>query len=421
MQTISLCRGVDLRIIEDARFKTNIISLFYHIPRERRTITMASLLPAVLKRGTAKYPTMQALTRRIADLYSANCSAGTRMKGDGEVLCFSMNYIADDFIEESLTEPVTEFLRELVYEPHLEDGVFSKEYVESEKINLKNAILGLINDKREYTDYKCREAMFGDEPYGMPDMGYAEDLETITPESLYKFYREVLDHAKVDVFVCGRADEAQIARIRKVLEPALSPREGACIPTEIAPPLNREPRTVVEEISVVQSKLSIGLRCNVEPLGKEYYALMLGSCIFGGSPFSKLFLNVREKLSLAYYAVCRTARLKSVMMISSGIETGNFQAAYDEIMLQLSEMKKGNISDGELSAAKKYMETSLHAMEDSMRSMEDYYLSQTIMGGEQSIGDLLRCLQRVTKEEIQAVMQKVTPDVVYFLKGTGEA
>jgi predicted Zn-dependent peptidase len=155
----------------------------------------------------------------------------------------------------------------------------------------------------------------------------------------------------------------------------------------------------------------------VDAASEEYYALMLGSCIFGGSPFSKLFNNVREKLSLAYYAGCRTDRLKSVMMISSGIETKNFQKAYDEIMVQFKKMQDGEITQEELAAAKKYLANGLTAMNDSMRTMEDYYLSQCILGQNQSPEALIDCLNKIEISQIQAVMQKIQPDTVYFLKG----
>ena len=160
-----------------------------------------------------------------------------------------------------------------------------------------------------------------------------------------------------------------------------------------------------------------GLRCGIVPTSAEYYALMLGSCIFGGSPFSKLFNNVREKLSLAYYAVARTERFKSVMMISSGIETKNYQAAYDEIMVQFEKMRKGEFDEAEIEAAKKYLTTGLCSIKDSLRSMEDYYMSQAIMGEDQSVDALLAEILKVEKQQIVHVMQKVTFDTVFFLKG----
>ncbi|MBO5363865.1 MAG: insulinase family protein [Clostridia bacterium] len=419
MRTKRICDGVDLRILENTKFKTNTLSLFFHIPLKRETVTMAALLPSVLKRGTQKYPKLSDMARHLADLYSASCSAGVRMKGDGEVLYVTMEYIADTYIGENLTVQVLDFLREFVFSPKVENGGFLPEYVESEKENLRESILGLINDKKEYADSKCREAMFGADGYGMFEAGYVEDLDGITPEKLYGFYQELLQTAKVDVFLGGTVTDQVEDQVISVLDEVLSPRCATYPKTEPALSKRQEPQMVVEEMQASQSKISMGLCCGVNPTEREYYALMLGSCIFGGSPFSKLFNNVREKLSLAYYAAARTDRLKSVMMISSGIQTENFQAAYDEIMVQLGKMQRGEIEDAELMAAKKYLENGLRSMEDSLRAKEDYYLSQAILGQEQSLEELLSCLTRVTKEEIVAVMEKVTLDTVYFLKGSG--
>ncbi len=419
MQTQPICQGVDLRILSNTKFKTNTLSLFFHIPLKRETVTMAALLPSVLKRGSEKYPKLSDMARHLADLYSASCSAGVRMKGDGEVLYVTMEYIADRYIGENLTGQVLEFLKEFVFSPKVENGGFLPEYVESEKENLRESILGLINDKKEYADSKCREAMFGNTGYGMFEAGYVEDLDGITPQKLYQFYQELLQTAKVDVFLGGTVTEETEKQVKAVLGEVLAPRNAGYPKTEPAVSKRSEPQMVVEEMQASQSKLAMGLCCGVNPTEREYYALMLGSCIFGGSPFSKLFNNVREKLSLAYYAAARTDRLKSVMMISSGIQTENYQAAYDEIMVQLEKMKQGEIEEAELIAAKKYLENGLCSMEDSLRAKEDYYLSQAILGQEQSLEELLTCLNRVTKEEIVDVMQKVTLDTVYFLKGNG--
>ncbi len=419
METKNICKGVDLRIIKDNKFKTNTLSLFFHIPLKRETVTKAALLPSVLKCGSEKYPNLRELARHLGDLYNASCGGGIRMKGDGEVLYFTIEYISDLYIGEELTKKIAEFMREYVFFPLVKDGGFLPEYVEREKTNLKNSILGLINDKKEYADVKCREAMFGAESgYGMFEAGYVEDLDAITPQNLYDFYTDVIKSAKVDVFIGGSADDkmADIIVV-ETLADKLLPRDCDYIKTIPALSERKDIQVITEEISVVQSKLAMGLCCDVEPTSNEYYPLMVGSCIFGGSPFSKLFNNVREKLSLAYYAACRTDRMKSVMMISSGIETKNYQAAYNEIMVQFNKMKNGEIEDTELLAAKKYLSNSLNSMQDSLKAMEDYYLSQAIMGTEQSFDELLANLERVTIEDIKNVWKKVKFDTVYFLKG----
>lgn len=423
MDTKKLRDGVDLHIISAPKFKTNLLSVYFNIPLKRETVTYAALLPSVLKRGSVDYPTMKDMSRRLDDLYSASVSAGVRMKGDGEVLYFTAEYISDRFIGENLTSKIAEFLHSFIFSPLTEDGGFNKEYTKSEKINLRNAISGLVNDKKAYAEFKCREAMFSKDGYGMFEAGYAEDLDEITPQSLYKFYCDVLKNAKIDIFISGTLDEASISETERILGSAFEPREANYIGTLIASSDDVSLKNVTEDADVVQSKLCMGMRCGTEPIGDEFYAITLASCIFGGSPFSKLFANVREKLSLAYYAVARYSRFKSVMMISSGIQTENFKAAYDEIMLQFKKMQDGEIDDFEIESAKKYLANAYNSLSDSLYGMEDYYLSQCIMGSTQSIEELLDGVLSVDKKRVCEVMKKVKPDTVYFLKGksAGEA
>ena len=251
----------------------------------------------------------------------------------------------------------------------------------------------------------------------MFEAGYTEDLDEITPSKLYSFYKDVLNSAKVDIFLSGSANDELAETVKKILASVFQPREGVYAKTQIAENTEKSVKNVVEEADVVQSKLCMGLRCGVEPSGNEYPALVLGSCIFGGSPFSKLFMNVREKLSLAYYAGARVAMFKSVMLISSGIQTENYQVAYDEIMAQFKKMQDGVIDEFEIESAKKYLSNSYNSLKDSLRSMEDYYLSQAILGNCGTIDKFIEKINAVTSEQICSVMKNIKLDTVYFLKG----
>ena len=224
----------------------------------------------------------------------------------------------------------------------------------------------------------------------------------------------------MDVFISGDINDEAVNTVINTICKYFKPRNASYISSEIAHRTRTELKKITENADVVQSKLCMGLCCGVDPVSDEYHSLMLASCIFGGSPFSKLFNNVREKLSLAYYAVARTSKLKSVMMISSGIQTENFKAAYDEIMTQFAKMQTGEIDDYEIIAAKKYLTNALNSMNDSLRGMEDYYLSQAIMGTAQSIDDVIACINKVEKNQISDVMKKVEFDTVYFLKGNSD-
>lgn len=418
MKTMNLYNGVDLHIIDAPKFKTNLMSVYINIPLERETVTKAALLPSVLKRGCTKYPNIKEMSHRLDELYGASVSAGVRMKGDGEVLYFSAEYISDKFAGENLSREVAEFVRDFVFSPMTENGGFLKQYVDGEKVNLKNAVLGLVNDKRAYTEFKCREAMFDGEPYGMFEAGYIEDLDGIDEKNLYDFYKKVLSGGKIDIFISGTVDESVTEDIKEILAKEFKPREAKYIQTKTAELSGAKSKHITEEADTVQSKLCIGMRCGISVLDSDYTAMVLANCILGGSPFSKLFMNVREKLSLCYYAAARYAMMKGVLTISSGIQTENFKAAYDEINVQIENMKKGEISDFEISSAKKYLRNGYNSINDSLRGMEDYYLSQAILSTDRSIDDLIDEIDKVSAEDVSRVMNEVKCDVVYFLKGT---
>lgn len=417
VMTKHIKNGVDFRLIKAEKFKTNMISVFFNIPLSRNTVTKAALLPSVLKRGTEKHPTMTELSKYLDELYSATIRSGIRSKGDGEVIYFSIEYIRDEFIGENLTQKILELLKEFIFCPLTDDNGFMEEYLIQEKENLKNAINGLINDKKEYVEVKCREAMFGGEGYGMFEAGFSDDLPDITTQNLYDFYKDVIHNAKVDIFANGDFSNDTVSLIQTELADMFEQRDAGYVDTNIAIPCGKKINNIVEEIAVVQSKLCIGLRCGIDPTSRDYYALMLGNCIFGGSPFSKLFNNVREKLSLAYYAVARTERFKSTMFISCGIETEKYNAAYDEIMVQFLKMKSGEIDESEIENSKLYLTNGFNSMKDGLRTMEDYYLSQAIMKSNSEIDDLIKITNSITKDEIIKTFKDVEIDTVYFLKG----
>ncbi len=412
-----ICKGVNLYYIPADHFKTNRISIRFHLPTERERVTKISLLTQVLRRGTEKYKDMKEISEKCDDLYGASLSASTSRIGDGVIVGFGISFVADRFLSERILPDAIDILKETAFFPYLENGVFKKEYVNQEKENLRTYINGIINDKKTYANLKCNQIMFEGDPFGISNYGYIEDIDGITPEELYEEYLRIINEYPADIFVSGSYSKEEIELIKKEFG-FMTPRQENRIPTVIAKPEDiKEERRVTEEMQVTQSKLSMGFRAGIDPIGEEFYAFSVFNCLFGGSPFSKLFTNVREKMSLAYYVYSAIDRIKSFMHISSGIEADNYEKALEGIFGQLEEIKKGNFTDEDLEAAKRYIATSMNASKDSLVALERNYLRQLISGKEEEIEEYLKNINKVRKEDVCAVAEKVKLDTIYFLKG----
>lgn len=420
IQNIELCKGVSLRMLGTDKFKTNLISVYIRLPLCRDTVTRAALIPSVLKRGTEKYPSMTQLSKRLEELYGATLSSGITKRGDIELIKFSVHYVADSFISGSIMPEIVDVLKEYVLCPKTADGGFDPEFVAQEKENLKSFIQGLVNDKKEYARVRANEVMFEGDPYGVFKYGYVEDLDGIDEKNLYSFYNELIDNCEIDIFASGSFDKDKMESELREAFKSLNDRKTETIETALATIEDGiSVKNVVEEMPVSQSKLCMGFNCGISPKSDEYSAFLLFSCIYGGSPFSKLFNNVREKLSLAYYVFSKVNMHKGCMKISSGIEASKFDAAYDEIMAQLDKMKKGEFSDEEIASAKKYIETGMGSTKDSLHATEDFYMNRVILGSSESIDDVLVRINNVKRDEIIKVANTVQLDTIYLLKGTG--
>ena len=279
--------------------------------------------------------------------------------------------------------------------------------------NLIDAIRAIRNDKQDWADVRLMQEMCAGEPYGVLRLGDEESAAKINNHKLFNHYRELLATSRVEMFYCGSAKQERVQGALCRAFAAL-PRgvvtEGEPIRRIAAP---EQPRYLTEEMDVTQGKLSMGWRCGTD----DVPAMIMANLIFGGTSNAKLFLNVREKMSLCYYASSSYARSKGIMTVSSGIETKDFQKAHDEILHQLELVKQGQWEDWELQGALATMCSSLTSLSDSQGALENYCLGQTAIGAEDTPEDLMAALHQVTPERIRKAAQSCQLDTVFFLKG----
>lgn len=416
LQKINICDGINLYYIKDDKYKNVLMSMYLHRPVSRSEVTLNSLLSGVLRSGTKEYPTMMEINRKLESLYGAVCDVSVTRKGSVQSLCVTLNVIDERFSGENILPEAMNMVLGFMFEPLCENGGFSEKYVETEKKNLKDCIEGLVNDKRTYASYRCLELMCKGESAGISEYGYVQDLEDINGKSLYEHYKRIVTESPIDVFVVGACD---IDSVRDKIGGYISKYDFNINPIEIEKTQNREVKEKYEEekFEVVQGKLVMGLRTFVNFKSDMYFPLLVGNSLFGSGTHSKLFNNVREKSSLAYYVSSKIDKYSEIMLISSGIEFENFDRAKEEILKELDDVKKGVYTDEDVNVSKEFIINQFRSYLDSPYLMNSFNLGQILYGDVMTVGDAIKKTESVTGEQIKEAFSKIALDTVYFLKG----
>lgn len=420
LKRTQLLPGVFLTAIHTEKFKSSLFSMTLLTPLRAQRAATEALIPFLLLRGSETHPDMQSISVQLDQLYGGSVSPVVRKKGEVHCLGLLGSFLADAYTLDGsgILKQAIQFVGELLLRPHTENGVFSEEYTRQEKANLADRIRSEINEKRLYATHRVVEEMCKEEPYGVNTLGCETDVDAITPQSAWECYQDLLSHARLELYYCGSAQPQQVEDIfLKALE-AL-PREGSYdLPQTLILPQAKAVQRVEERLDVVQGKLTMGLRTGGIHAGSpDYAALMLCNAVFGGTTTSKLFLNVREKLSLCYYADSGLHKLKGLMVVSSGVEFDQRQRAEDEIMAQLEACRRGEIKPWEMDGARRSTISALRTVLDNQGRQEDWWLGQAVAGLDQGPGLLAQALERVDVAQVVQVAQTLSLDTVYFLNG----
>ncbi|PWM15205.1 MAG: insulinase family protein [Clostridia bacterium] len=420
-----LMPGVWLNHLRSDKFKTACMSLTLLTQLKRDSASMNALIPYVLRRGTTRYGDMEALSARLEELYGAAVEPVVRRIGEIQCVGFYASLPEREYLPggQDVLRDTAELMGELLLSPATRGGLLLPQYVDSERDKMLDTIRSRINEKRGYSLFRCIEEMCCYEDFAVGRLGGEMECQAIHYQKLTKHYRALLQTCPLEIFYCGRAGEDEVASAMRDALSAL-PRGGIDydLGTDVRMnALEEAPRYVEEELPVSQGKLVIGFRlgeCMEDP---DIAALHVFNSVYGSGTSSKLFMNVRERLSLCYYASSIIDIHKGIMLVASGIEFEKFGAARDEILAQLEAMKRGEITEAELNAAKAGVASDLRSLMDSQGELEGFYLAQALDGADYGPMELAELAESVTKEDVVAIANSVECDLIYFLKGGGDA
>ncbi|MCM1115847.1 MAG: insulinase family protein [Clostridium sp.] len=415
-----ISKGVSLVSVNANQFKTNEIAISLAVPLKRETASVNALLINLLARKSAEYKTLLELNKKLAKLYGASLLATVSKIGECQVLKLGLTCLDDKFSldGESISLECIELLISLLFNPKLEKGCFIDSDIEAEKRILIEKLESEENEKRTYVLRQTEKLMFGDEPYGINRYGTVEDIEKITAEDVTAAWKNILSSAKVMATVVGSADADKVSSL---ISDAFSTVERSyCeLPDAVFVPECSEVKEHMERLDVKQGKLVLGFRVNMKPDDKLTPAMRSFCDIFGGGPYSKLFANVREKMSLCYYCSARYTRLKSMILIQCGCNEENMDKAVQEILNQLEMIKSGDFEE-EFNSSKLGLTDAIMSVNDTPEAIEAWYANQITdsmvktpqLSAEENNG--------VTMEQVMTCASLLSLDTIYKLSAPKE-
>lgn len=409
--------GVHFSSIRDPKFKHNRLSVNLIVPLEEETASANALVPFLLRKGCRSCPDFTLLEQKLCGLYGASLSADASKYGKYQMLCVWIQSIDDRYALDGLelTRECASLLADVVFDPNLDkDGLFPQKDFDLEKAFLLDTIAAEINDKRSYAVARCLENMCAGEPPAIRKYGTMERASALAPADAAAAYRRMLDSASMEIMFVGSGDPAGALETFRAL---LGGKERPAWSYEPCPRKERSdtPKEVVDQMDVAQGKLVMGLRTGPALPYEKTDSMRMMAALLGGTPMSLLFMNVREKLSLCYYCAARYDFSNGILLIDSGVEAQNKQAAHTEILNQLDVIRHDGFTEDQLEATRLAIVNALRTTGDSLGGIESWYMTQILLGSNISPTQEIARLSQVTRAQVVEAACQVTLDTVYFL------
>lgn len=415
IKTETLLEGVRMMRCKTSRFKNTLISVRFAVNLEKETVNAYSALCGLLRYTSARYKENIELEKKLASLYGANFSASSAKKADALIIKFNIDVIADKFAidGEDISASALSFLLETIFEPDLdENGLFKDKNIKREKRLMLEAIEADNSDKMVYSAKRFDEIFYEGEGAALSSNGFKEGVEALTAESITLAWKKLLSSAQVFICIVGENDFSSAGEMfkerfnsfgRNPEKPVIKKHENP----------SGEIKNVNEFQPLSQGKLVMGFDADCD----DRYAALIMNAVFGSGVNSKLFKNVREKMSLCYYCSSSFSYLKRAVTVKSGIESDNKEKAILAINEQLEQVKKGDFSDEDLSLAKLMIDEIYASSNDSPSSIEAWYGSFILEDEIYSVEKAREFVAGVDRNRVLAAANCLKPDTVYALLG----
>lgn len=414
--TVQIQPGVRVTVIPTKKYKTIRIFLRFSAAHQKDQAGKRTFLTSLLETNSLHYPTQTVLSEKLADLYGASFGMDVSKKGNIHQVNVMLSLVNGKYVgDATIFNKGVAFLQEVLFQPNIKNGLFDAETFALEKANTLAYLKSIEEDKQALASLAVQSLYFESESdQRVPSFGRISDVAQAENAELVATYEDLLQHDQVDIFVVGDiAAETVVAAFQSWPFPKTErPKPAMFYHQDIRPTVAKASR----QETVLQAKLNLAYQTGIYFDEVQKPALMVFNGLFGGYPHSKLFLNVREKASLAYYAATSFDSFRGLLTVQTGIDGKNRDQVLALIDEQLKKMCVGAFTESELAQTKVMLKNDyLLSLDSAQALIERAYLDQWLPQTKETVDQFLLRLERVTKEEVQEVANKMKLQAIFIL------
>ena len=405
--------GVVFTEIIDKKLKTNVLKVKFITELSEKYAALNTMVAMMIGATNSKINTYSEMSDKLNSLYGSSLFTDTVKSGDCQIVTISVDCIENkySFDNEDITGQLLDIVIDCIFSPNASDGKFDITEFNLKKREILETICAEINNKHNYAFSRAQKSIFINEPCAFSLYGTKEIVEAITPEKLYQAYLKLVDESVIEIYyVTPEKDTSVKERFAKTF--SSRQRKPQKLRFRSVSKLKENPCNVTEEVEMNQAKVVMAFKTS----NNDKNACAIACKLFGGTAFSKLFSNVREKMSLCYYCTSSFVYSKGTMIVDSGVENENVDRLTQEVNKQLDSLKRGEFSPEEFLNTKLYITNAIRSVPDSPSSLIGWYFSGYCNGNIITTEEEIKNIMNITSQQVIEAAQSFTLDTVYIMK-----
>lgn len=413
MNKIELQSNVTCTMLNTTQYKDVILTIRFLTALNRKSMIIRTLLSQMLCDRCEKWPTKQALSGHLDDLYGASVIAKDYNYGKCNVFEFRIKGLNDQYTNENTYERLYKTVEEFLFHPLMNQGLLDEEMFQEAKREYIMANARRVEQPQAKAVSKACALLGQGQALSETQLIQKAEIEAITLNEVSEEYKRMLQQDQIMIYVIGKLDEELTERyVRRFFPFEARELQVESVYTLPTIPLIEESET----LKIDQTILVMMFSTQITIASEDYWKLRVANGLFGQLPTSLLFQEVREKRSLCYSISSNALSYEGGLLCSTGIQKSRVNEVKECILEQVERMRNGDFKEEELSTSINMLKNAVYGSYDDPLSTLNFVFQNELLHRNETIEESIQTIESTTKQDIMRIFKQLVHCVTFSLE-----